>query len=126
MKTIHYISLSLAVLLTISCNSSDNKKANTTTPTNEIATKKIAHVSMDIEGMTCEIGCAKIIESKVSKLQGIQFSHVNFETKKGVFSYDSNSISKKEIVEKINGIAGGDLYNVTNTTILDSIPNPEI
>jgi len=71
--------------------------------------------------MTCEIGCAKIIASKVSKLQGVAYSEVSFENKKGVFSYDENSISKEAIVAKINGIAGGDLYKVTNTKVLDSI-----
>jgi len=97
------------------------KKINTNELPVKIVSERIAHIEMDIEGMTCEIGCAKIIASKVSKLQGVQFSNVSFENKKGVFSYDENSISKADIVAKINGIAGGDLYKVTNTKVLDSI-----
>ena len=90
------------------------------------AVEKIAHIELDIEGMTCEIGCAKIIESKVSKLQGVQFSKVSFIDKKGTFTYDENSISKEDIIKKINGIAGGDLYTVTKIKTLDSIPKQEI
>jgi len=109
------------ILLAISCNTVERKKTNTNELPIEIVSEKIAHIEMNIEGMTCEIGCAKIIESKVSKLQGVQFSQVSFENKKGVFSYDENSISKEDIAAKINGIAGGDLYKVTNTKALDSI-----
>jgi len=121
MKNSTYILLSFMILLAISCNTVERKKTNTNELPIEIVSEKIAHIEMNIEGMTCEIGCAKIIESKVSKLQGVQFSQVSFENKKGVFSYDENSISKEDIAAKINGIAGGDLYKVTNTKALDSI-----
>jgi len=121
MKNGIYILFSLMILLTTSCNTVEPKKINTNELPVKIVSERIAHIEMDIEGMTCEIGCAKIIASKVSKLQGVQFSNVSFENKKGVFSYDENSISKADIVAKINGIAGGDLYKVTNTKVLDSI-----
>ncbi|PCH78244.1 MAG: hypothetical protein COB98_01095 [Flavobacteriaceae bacterium] len=123
MKKITYIIALFTVLLAVSCNCSKDIKTETNTATTGITEKKIVHVAMNIEGMTCEIGCAKIIESKVSKLKGIQFSQVNFEAKKGIFSFDANQISKEDISAKINGIAGGDLYKVTHTKTLDSIPN---
>jgi len=121
MKNGTYILFSFMILLAISCNTVEHKKTNTNELPIEIVSEKIAHIEMDIEGMTCEIGCAKIIASKVSKLQGVAYSEVSFENKKGVFSYDENSISKEAIVAKINGIAGGNLYKVTNTKVLDSI-----
>lgn len=121
MKNIRYILFSFAVLLMTSCNNSNAKKHNTNELPSEIVSKKIAHIEMTIEGMTCEIGCAKIIESKVSKLQGVSFSKVSFEEKKGLFTYDENLISKEDITTKINGIAGGDLYHVTMTKTIDSI-----
>lgn len=121
MKNSTYILFLFTILLAISCNTTERKNVDTKELPIEIVSEKIAHIEMDIEGMTCEIGCAKIIASKVSKLQGVQFSKVSFENKKGVFSYDENSISKEDIAAKINGIAGGDLYKVTNTKVLDSI-----
>ena len=75
-------------------------------------------IEVNIEGMTCEIGCAKLIESKIHKLEGVTFSSVNFEHKIGHFSFDSNKISKEELAKNIDGIAGGELYKVTQTNIV--------
>jgi len=78
-------------------------------------------VEVDIEGMTCEIGCARTIQSKLSKVAGVTYSKVSFETKKGQFTFDLNKVSQEDIVKKINGIAGGDLYSVTKTKELQDI-----
>ena len=76
---------------------------------------------MEIEGMTCEIGCARIIESKLSKMEGVVYSKVDFESKKGVFTFNKNIINEKLITEKIAGIAGGDLYSVVKSKKIDEI-----
>lgn len=81
--------------------------------------ENIQNIEVNIEGMTCEIGCAKLIESKVHKLEGVTYSKVNFEDKIGHFSFDSNKISKEELAKSINGIAGGELYKVTQTTLVN-------
>lgn len=78
-------------------------------------------IEVEIEGMTCEIGCARTIQSKLFKVDGVTYSKVNFEAEKGQFTYDENKISKEEIVHKIDGIAGGDLYKVTKTTEIEDI-----
>ena len=72
-------------------------------------------IEVAIEGMTCEIGCARTIQSKISKIAGVTYSKVSFETKKGQFTFDVNKVSQEDIVKKINGIAGGDLYSVSKT-----------
>jgi copper chaperone CopZ len=74
--------------------------------------EKIQHAEIKIEGMTCELGCAKLIESKVRKIEGIKSSEVSFEQKKGQFTFDSNKTSLEEIEKMINVIAGGELYKV--------------
>ena len=71
--------------------------------------------------MTCEIGCAKTIESKLSKVNGILYSKVDFESRKGQFTYDANKLSEDDIVAKINGIAGGDLYSIKSVKPLNEI-----
>lgn len=78
-------------------------------------------LEIGIEGMTCEIGCARTIQSKLSKVDGVTFAKVSFEAKKGQFTYDANKISKDEIVTKITGIAGGDLYAVSGVKELEEI-----
>jgi len=113
MKHVKYIFAFASLFLIISCNNSPK-------PAEKIVLKeKIETIEVNIKGMTCEIGCAKLIESKISKLEGVTYSKVNFEEKIGKISFDSNKISKEEIVKNINGIAGGDLYKVTSTKLIE-------
>ena len=116
------VSLLIIVFIAISCN--ENKKEKTIkedkSPKQEIAAN-YKNLEVEIEGMTCEIGCARLIESKLSKVDGITYSNVNFESKKGQFTYDTNKISKEEIANKIGGIAGGDLYKVVKSTDIEEI-----
>lgn len=78
-------------------------------------------IEVEIEGMTCEIGCAKTIESKLSKTEGITYSKVNFEAKIGKFTYDENKISQEDIAKKIAGIGGGALYKAVKITEIEEI-----
>ncbi|MDD3721952.1 MAG: heavy metal-associated domain-containing protein [Lutibacter sp.] len=78
-------------------------------------------IEVEIEGMTCEIGCAKTIESKLSKTKGVTYSKVNFEEKIGKFTFDENKISQEDIAKKIAGIGGGALYKATKITEIEEI-----
>ncbi|NLP57819.1 heavy-metal-associated domain-containing protein [Lutibacter sp. B1] len=114
--------LFFSIFFLISCNEA-KKEAS---PENQKEKKEdiVANyksVEVDIEGMTCEIGCARTIESKLSKVDGISYSKVSFEDKKGQFTYDANKLSKDDIANKIGEIAGGDLYSVTKTVEIDKI-----
>ncbi|MCF6280339.1 MAG: cation transporter [Flavobacteriaceae bacterium] len=111
--------LSLIFILTITSCKSDTKSTSENTQQIASVKKDIQNIEVNIDGMTCEIGCAKLIESKISKLEGVAVSKVNFEEKIGNFTFDANKISPKEIAKNINGIAGGDLYKVTNIKTVD-------
>ncbi len=71
---------------------------------------KKENVSLAISGMTCEIGCAKTIQSKLSKKEGVIDAKVVFTDSIANISYDANTTSKKDLIAYVNGIAGGDLY----------------
>lgn len=105
--------------------SCDETKKESVVEKSEISKQEIAanlkSIAVEIEGMTCEIGCARLIESKLSKVEGVTYSKVTFESKKGQFTFDSNKLSKQDIIRNINGIAGGDLYLATNTVDLEEI-----
>jgi periplasmic mercuric ion binding protein len=112
----------LFAIASFSCN--ETKKKSVTNEIKTDATEVAASyksVEVDIEGMTCEIGCARTIESKLSKFEGVTYSKVDFESKKGQFTYDENKVTKEDIIAKITGIGGGDLYSVTKTTELEEI-----
>ena len=65
--------------------------------------KALSEVVLEIEGMTCD-HCATGIEKKVGQLAGTASQKVNYQEGKGIFSYDPEKVSKKEIVDTINGM----------------------
>lgn len=120
MKKAMYI-LSIAFIL-FSCN---NAKKEVSGEKSEIEKQEVAAnyktIEVEIEGMTCEIGCAKTIESKLSKTEGVTYSKVSFEDKVGQFTFDENKISQEDIAKKIAGIGGGDLYKAVKVTEIEEI-----
>ncbi|MBL4604189.1 MAG: heavy-metal-associated domain-containing protein [Flavobacteriaceae bacterium] len=79
----------------------------------EIAVAKLETVSLTISGMTCQIGCAKTIQSKLSKKEGVASATVVFTDSLATVQFDANKTSPKDLIEFIDGIAGGDLYKAS-------------
>ena len=90
-----------------SCNL--DKKA--TIITTSVANKQ--QVSLAISGMTCEIGCAKTIQSKLLKKEGVLQAKVIFNDSIANIEFDANTTSKKDLIAFVDGIAGGDLYKAS-------------
>lgn len=72
-----------------------------------------AKVALNISGMTCEIGCAKTIQSKLSKKEGVLDAKVIFADSIATIEFDANKTSEKDLITFVNGIAGGDLYKAS-------------
>ena len=109
MKKFKYL-IALTIILSIVSCKNDVKTATKVSGVEKV----IENIEVAIQGMTCEIGCAKLIESKIHKLEGVTISKVDFENKIGKITFDSTIISSEEIVKNITGIAGGELYKVTD------------
>ena len=75
-------------------------------------------VSLAISGMTCEIGCAKTIQSKLSKKQGVTKANVIFTDSIATIEFDPNKTSTEDLTSFINGIAGGELYKASKITAI--------
>ena len=118
LKAIMNSKLFLLVLLIssisiISCSFND-AKTNTKPTKNEVAKiVKTESVSLAISGMTCEIGCAKTIQSKLSKKQGVTKANVIFTGSIATIEFDPNKTSTEDLTSFINGIAGGELYKAS-------------
>ena len=109
------------MLLVISaCSKSDKKGGDVKIVKKKEIAENVKNIEVDIEGMTCEIGCAKLIQSKLYKTEGVKFAEINFENKKGKISFNANKISTDEIKKEIQKIAGGDLYKVTHSKEVES------
>jgi Cu+-exporting ATPase len=104
-----YLFLCLALL--ISCKE-DKEQRNLEMPNKQVLAADLKKIDVEIEGMTCEIGCAKLIESKLAKAEGVNFVKVDFEKKMGRIEYDANRIDEKELSNIITSAGGGDLYKV--------------
>ena len=99
--------------LFISCNGVNEKKVDPlVVEENKEESKDLTNLEVEITGMTCEIGCAKLIQSKLYKTEGVSFAEVSFEKGSGKITFDADKISNDELKKIIENIAGGDLYKV--------------
>lgn len=97
-------SFAIACLLIVSCKKETAKA--------ELPVEK-AQVALNISGMTCAIGCAKTIESKLSKKEGVLDAKVVFVDSIATIEFDANKTSEKDLIAFVDGIAGGDMYKAT-------------
>ena len=77
-----------------------------------LAEADLKSVEVEISGMTCEIGCARLIQSKLYKNSAVSYAQVSFEDSLGVVTYDANRLSEEQLTEIIEKTGGGDLYSV--------------
>jgi len=108
-----FLSLILSCLLIWSCSDKTKKLNNEDVKSGVLQMAEIQTVSFAVSGMTCEIGCAKTIQSKLSKKEGITDAIVVFTDSIATVSFDSIKTSTKEISSFITGIAGGDAYTAS-------------
>jgi len=111
---IKFISLAVFMLFFVSCDSQKSKKPNEEIDSTEqkAVAEDLHQVKVAIKGMTCEIGCARLIQSKLYKADGISYANISFADSSGVISFDQNRISEDEIKQIIERTAGGDIYSV--------------
>lgn len=118
MNILKHISLFLLLSLSLfSCKEEKSTEKTNAADVNAVTElqkpQDLKKVAIAIQGMTCEIGCAKTIESKLSKTFGITDSKVIFDQNIGEFVYDANQISDTEIAQKIASIGNGEMYTTS-------------
>jgi copper chaperone CopZ len=110
----------LASTMLLSCKDTAGKP--TTADTKETATtEKAATVvvkpetaSFKIDGMTCAIGCAKTIEEKLSKMDGVQKATVDFDKKEATVNFDASVLTPEKLVQAVESTGDGATYKVSN------------
>lgn len=86
----------------------------------EVAQGSIEKASFEIEGMTCALGCAKLIEGKLAGLPGVKNVVVDFETKKATLEFNDAQQTEETITATVQKIANG-IYTVVNMTTEEAI-----
>ncbi len=81
---------------------------------NEIAAANLQNASFTIDGMTCEIGCAKTIEEELNGLEGVKEAKVDFEKKSATISFDKTILTPAIITKVVQATGDGKTYKVSN------------
>ncbi len=78
-----------------------------------ILAENLKKTNLKIEGMTCALGCAKMIESKLARTNGIDSVKVDFEQKYAFVSYDQTQQTEEKLKQTIEALADGKTYKVS-------------
>jgi periplasmic mercuric ion binding protein len=85
---------------------------NLAAPKTEIAPENLAQAELKIEGMTCQMGCANTIKTKLEAVTGVDKANVSFDDANAIVYYDKTVITVDDLKSTINNIADGKLYKV--------------
>ena len=115
------LTITLASLLFVACKEKNTDVALDTATENkapkakkEIAAANLQTANFSIEGMTCEIGCAKTIEKELSGLDGVQKATIDFEKKSATISFDKTILKTENISKVVEATGDGKTYKVSN------------
>ena len=66
----------------------------------------------NIKGMTCEIGCAKTIQKKLSNMEGVKSAKVDFKNEMAMVEYNVAKANPMSISKTVTSVS--DTYSVDN------------
>ena len=131
MKELKFI-LTLSIVLSIATSCKNNSKAevkiieNGTTQIIETSNviagnfediENYAAAEFTIKGMTCAMGCAKTIEKKLAKTDGVLSAKVDFENELASVEFDADKIDKDALNKIVTVVS--DTYSVHDMKISD-------
>lgn len=122
MKTLKGISLLfMAAAFMVSCKQTSNEqKENAAETTEKVASTEVAgtmqKATFQVEGMSCAVGCAKVIEGKLAKMDGMKSAKVDFDTKTATVEFDDAKQNPEAIKKMVEEIANG-AYKVENINV---------
>lgn len=76
-----------------------------------------AKVEFGIEGMTCAMGCAKTIEKRMAKMEGVKSAKVDFDNRMAMVEYDEDKVTPESLKETVTNVA--DIYKVKDIKKVD-------
>jgi Cu+-exporting ATPase len=77
-----------------------------------------AKAEFGIEGMTCAMGCAKTIEKKIARMDGVKSAKVDFDKQLAMVEYDDAKVTPKSLEEAVKKT--GDMYSVKDMKTVES------
>ena len=89
-----------------SCSQSTAQSTAQSTDVDQQAVKS-SSLSMNIEGMTCAMGCARALEVELNNLDGVEKAKVNFEDSNATLAYNASLTSETTVFTTTIPIVAG-------------------
>jgi len=127
MKTIKNILLvAVITLVAFSCKNETTPEVKTVETEASVETAKAeldpnatyAKAEFTIEGMTCAVGCAKTIEKKLAKMEGVKSAKVDYDNKLAMVEFDDAKVTTTTLEETVKKV--GDTYTVKEMKTVES------
>ena len=106
MKLFNLLMIASLVLVT-SCKETANEVKTETKKAEiaQIAPENLQKATFKVSGMTCEVGCANMIQTKLTEMEGMQQAEVNFEAEIATLSYDKTKQTPESITAMVENLA---------------------
>ncbi|WP_179352861.1 cation transporter [Winogradskyella vidalii] len=82
-----------------------------------------AKVEFGIDGMTCAMGCAKTIEKKMAKMEGVKSAKVDFDSRMAMVEYDEAKVTPESLEATVTKVA--EIYKVKDMHQVDDFSKAE-
>ncbi|HIC32846.1 MAG TPA: heavy-metal-associated domain-containing protein [Flavobacteriaceae bacterium] len=121
------LALAVVMVFAFSCKNEAQPEVVTspnseTTTTTEVAkldpNANYAKAEFTIEGMTCAMGCAKTIEKKMAKMEGVKSATVDFDKKLAMVEYDDAKVTPESLENTVTSVA--DQYSVKDMKTVEA------
>jgi mercuric ion binding protein len=112
------ISIAVIMIAFFSCKNDGKAEIKTVEIASETTNQKLdpnaiySKAEFSIKGMTCEMGCAKTIEKKLAKMDGMKSAIVDFKNERASVEYDVAKVDHSSITKIVNDVSS--VYSVEN------------
>ena len=118
------LAIATITIAAFSCKNETQPEVKTVDTEIEVAKSKLdpnakyAKAEFKIEGMTCAVGCAKTIEKKMAKMEGVKSATVDFERELAMVEYDEAKVTPASLESTVTSVA--DTYKVKDMNTVDA------
>lgn len=104
-----YAAILIGALLIWGCSTEKPVEKVDILPTELVANADagVSYANIEIEGMSCAIGCAKKIEKTIAKMEGVSDCKVDFDGKLATISFDEKKVNVDQFVASIQELHDG-------------------
>ena len=123
------LALVLVVTIITACKNETKPEVRTVEVETAVKTAKkeldpnatYAKAEFTIDGMTCEIGCARTIEKKIAKMDGVKSATVDFDRRLAMVEYDEALVNHSSLEATVTKTA--DIYKVSDMKTVEAFSN---